>query len=583
KANRAKSEFLANISHDIRTPLNAILGFSELITHNPLAKKQQLPQPAGNMEKPQPAEITDKFDFSTNFNDLLIKKYKSYAGQIITESEILLNLIDELLDISRIDAGKLEIETIPFDLGQIMDNIYSSMNIKARKKGLDFTVDIDKNTTTALRGDPTRLRQILFNLIGNAFKFTGKGAVTVNVKSLEDLTDKVILYFEVKDTGIGIAEEKQSVIFESFVQADGSTTRKYGGSGLGTTIAKKLVELMGGEIGLESELGKGSTFWFTAPFYKCGIPEANGERQKKEEYDAFLPMEKENGKFDGKILLVEDYATNREIAVAHLTGAGFQVDCVRSGQEAVTAARGKRYDIILMDVQMPGMDGYEATRRIRSSRSKTKNPGIPIIAMTANVYPEDREKCFTSGMNDIIPKPIRRRQFIMTVDYWIKISRNTPGFKAGEDNAEYTAENAGENIMKTANGAKDREDRDQPGKPPGENDKSEIIDYERALEEFDGDKELLDNLIDRFMGNIEKQLPELADMLENNAPEKIRFEAHKIKGGAANLAAVPLSAAARRLEAIAETGDLTAAREALAALKNEFEKLQAWLTKSRFS
>jgi PAS domain S-box-containing protein len=518
-ANRAKSEFLANISHDIRTPLNAILGFSELI-----------------------------------MNSVISKEIKDHAGHIISESEILLDLIDELLDISKVDAGKLELENLVFDLERIMGSIHSSMILRTQKKGLNFTVSIAEKTPTRLIGDPTRLRQILFNLIGNAVKFTEKGSVRVNIKQQEDLKDKVTLYFEVKDTGIGIAKEKQAVIFESFVQADGSTSRRYGGTGLGTTISKKLAEMMGGEIGVKSELGKGSVFWFTIPFCKGVI-----SKLTEPALMPGTPVKKQAGADvkiirEGHILLVEDYPTNREIAKTHLANAGYKVTCAESGREAVAATVKKRFDLILMDIRMPGMDGFEAAKLIRSSKGKTKNPGLPIIAMTANVYKEDQEKCFASGMNDIITKPIRRKTFITTVDYWINVAQ------------EVLVETSPKKTVKKTTSKK-----------------SKAILYDQALAEFDGDRELLNSLIDSFMENLEKQLPALRNSLKKGDAEALLFEAHRIKGGAGNLTAFPLSSAAGKLEAAAEAGDLKNAGDLLAELKREFKKLKKSLTMLRAS
>ncbi|MCK5056828.1 MAG: response regulator [Candidatus Aminicenantes bacterium] len=522
-ANLAKSEFLANISHDIRTPLNAILGFSELI-----------------------------------MNTASSKEIKTYAGQTISESEVLLDLINELLDISKVDAGKLELEKLPLDLKQILNGIHSSMIIRAHKKNLDFDISITDNTPTRLIGDPTRLRQVLFNLIGNAVKFTEKGSVKVRIRRQEDLKDQVKLYFEIKDTGIGIAKEKQAAIFESFVQADGSTSRKYGGTGLGTTISKKLVKMMGGEIGVESKLREGSTFWFTLPFNKHTIPKKEEVVEIFEEA-GIVPLAEENktGR-KGRVLLVEDYPTNREIAVAHLHSAGYQVECAEGGEEAVKAAKKKAFDIILMDIRMPDIDGFEAAKRIRSSRNKTKNPGVPIIAMTANVYKEDRDKCFACGMNDIIIKPIRRKSFIKVVERWMKTTGEAPR----QSNRNNT-------------GSRRQETGDSTAEP-----ENEPLRYEQAIAEFDGDKELLDHLIAGFLENLRKQIPSLSDALKKGDAQKMLFIAHRIKGGAANLTALPLSSAATQLEALTESGHLEGADSLIKNIKKEFNRLKDFLAKN---
>ncbi len=517
KANRAKTEFLANISHDIRTPLNAILGFSEMI-----------------MNTSSPIED------------------QKYAGQIIAESEVLLNLINDLLDISKVDAGKLALENLPFNLQSIFDGVYSSMGMRAKEKGLQFNISISEQTPLELSGDPNRLRQILVNLVGNAIKFTDHGSVDISVKVQGDLRDQVLLYFAVTDTGIGIERGKELLIFESFAQAEGGTARKYGGTGLGTTISKKLVELMGGSIGVKSRLGEGSTFWFTLPFYRSCPGKDAATREEAGEQSLLAETMTDQ---QGMILLVEDYPTNREVALTHLVNAGYDVDIAENGEDAVTAAKRKRYDLILMDVRMPGMDGFEATQLIRAAEQKNEeHNSVPIIAMTANVYEQDRLKCLRVGMNDIISKPIRRNHFLQVVDCWLKKSgrgATPPKNSTGE----------GETAM-----PKKKDQSIQIGDRP--------ILYERALKEFSNDKELLDSVLKNFISNIEGLLPALDDALAQKDTETLSFEAHKIKGGAANLTAFPLSKAAELLETSADSGDLEEAGRILTGLKVEFARLK---------
>ncbi len=533
KANQAKGEFLANMSHEIRTPLNAILGFSELL-----------------------------------YNSQLHKREKNYAGLIISETEVLLELINDLLDISKVDAGKLELETLPFDLERIMGSLYSSMVVRAQGKGLRLNFAIAPSTTTRLQGDPTRLRQILVNLISNAIKFTKEGWVNVTVKPHEDSGDEVKLYFEIQDTGIGIPSEKQAAIFESFVQADGSTTRKYGGTGLGTAIAKQLVLLMDGEIGVNSEVGKGSRFWFTAQFKKRYTTSLQEEIQKGKEPAPLLP-ERHPGPRNEIILLVEDYPTNRAIAVSHLKRAGFQVETASNGKEALQMCARKRFDLILMDVQMPVMDGYEAVEKIRSGN--TANTGVPIVAMTANAYKKERDKCLEIGMNDVITKPIRRNLFLETVGRWcgetvVPALENEP-----HDGSDEPGETDLPDMFNSNNGC--------DGLPCRRKEVEEMVplDLDRALSEFEGHWEVLLKLIPQFLEKIGEQLPVIRDACENGDWDALRREAHKIKGGAGNIAAVPLAMVAECLEKIAASANGEAAESVITRLELQVKRLSdAW-------
>ncbi len=497
KANKSKGEFLANMSHEIRTPLNAIMGFSELLMNADIGPKE-----------------------------------KNFAGLIISETEVLLDLINDLLDISKVEAGKLELESLPFDLRRITDSIHAGMIYRTRSKELDFTITIEKDTQTRLEGDPTRLRQVLVNLIGNAVKFTEKGFVHVLIKLRAETEEHMTLYFEVKDSGIGIPKAKQDQIFESFVQADGSTTRKYGGTGLGTAIARQLVTLLGGEIGLESEPGKGSTFWFTANFKKRYTGTLEEEIQQCA--PPILPHvpKKVVPRRRGSILLVEDYPTNREIARVHLQSAGYKVRFAQHGREALDLCEAETFHLILMDLHMPVMDGYEATRQIRSGN--TANADLPILAMTANASPQDREGILAAGMNEVITKPIRRSNFLAVVD---RFCTKCPKAKSAP----------GENV--TA----EPDNINTPQSPTVLMEGPEPIDYLQAVSEFANDKALLNRLLDQFLEKLGQQIPLIRAAADSEDLEIIRNEAHKIKGGAANIVAEPLAAAALHLETMAKS------------------------------
>jgi len=495
KANQAKSDFLANVSHEIRTPINAILGFSELMLTS------------GSL-----------------------KKNKTFAGLILTESNVLLEIINDLLDVAKVDSGKLDLEHLPFDLIQILKSIDATMRIRAEKKGLVLGLKLGKNLYSRLIGDPTRLRQILVNLIDNAIKFTEKGSVFIHVRQVEESDEIVKLRFEIVDTGIGISKKNQSLIFESFTQADGSTTRKYGGTGLGTTIAKQLVGLMDGEIGVSSELKKGSTFSFTAVFHKRYVTTGDTHREWS---PAILPpiVQAKQGKRKERILLVEDYPTNQEIAKTHLLDAGFSVDVANNGLEAVEKAKITAYDLILMDVQMPEMDGYEACRRIRTKKSK--NSDVPIIATTAGAYPQDRQNCLNAGMTDVIVKPIRRNQFLSLVNHVI----------SGVDLP---------------------------------------INFDQGVHEFGGKKELFKGALVQFLTHINGQMEKMENSLKEKKWQDLRREAHKIRGGALNLTANSLAAAAQQLEEQAELAKNKRCRQLLKVLQQEIVRLQEFLSQLEF-
>ncbi len=379
-ASESKSAFLANMSHEIRTPMNAIIGLTHLLQ-------------TGNPTQEQAQQLT-KIDDS--------------AGH-------LLSIINDILDLSKIEAGKLSLEYADFHLDAIFDHIQSMF--KEQAKTNDVAIEVDRNDVPQfLNGDLTHLRQALLNYVSNAIKFTDKGTVFLRAKILEENDDGILVRFEVEDTGIGIAPDKLSVLFKAFEQADVSTTRIYGGTGLGLTITRRLAELMGGEVGVESELGRGSTFWFTARLTRGkSTPRV---APTKEVAGAEVLLQTQHA--GSHILLVEDNLINREVAVAVLNGAGLVMDTAKDGVEAVAMVRTTTYDLILMDVQMPRMDGLEATRLIRSM---SYMPGIttdvPILAMTANVFPEDRQACLAAGMNDFVAKPFDLDNLFSTIVKWL--------------------------------------------------------------------------------------------------------------------------------------------------------------------
>jgi signal transduction histidine kinase/CheY-like chemotaxis protein len=362
---RIKSEFLANMSHEIRTPMNAIIGLSHLGLDEPSAKK-----------------------------------IKDYLGKINTAANNLLGIINNVLDFSKAEAGKLDIERTPFHLSQVLDDVWIPASIYAKDKALELTRKVNADVPENLLGDSMRLRQVLTNLIGNAIKFTEHGSVSLELQRRSREDGQAYVECRVIDTGVGLTPKQQAKLFQPFTQADSSTTRKYGGTGLGLSICKTLVERMGGEISVESEVGRGSTFIFT-----FSLLEAPKIVEAKTEDDTKLPDVK-----GMKVLLVEDNKVNQLVAETFLVKAGVKVTIANDGQEAVDMLAARRsFDAVLMDIQMPVMGGHEASIFIRQ---QLQNQTIPIIALTAHAMAEEVQRCRESGMNAHLTKPLNPREML---------------------------------------------------------------------------------------------------------------------------------------------------------------------------
>ncbi|MBL8026945.1 MAG: response regulator [Fibrobacteres bacterium] len=485
-ANEAKSRFLSNMSHEIRTPLNAIIGFSLAIVDS---------------IKPE--------------------KNREYGEMINSESMRLLELINQFLDISKIEAGKMNTELIHFSLRSLISELQKSFGLIAINKGLQFTVDIDSTIPERMQGDEIKLRQVLVNLIGNAVKFTESGSVCVVIRRLRSEGGVLAVRFEVSDTGPGIPPEKIESIFLPFEQSDTQISKKYGGTGLGTSIANHLVKLLGGRIGVLSDHGRvGTTFWFELPFVSSfeTSPHREGVKHYQNTEESELP--KKDQLAGRRILLAEDYRPNQEIALLMLKSAGADIDLRENGKAAVEAVQNSHYDAVLMDVQMPEMDGLEATSTIRKIKS---GDSLPIIGMTAYAFDEERARCFQAGMDDVITKPID----------WEKAISAISAIISGHSN-----------VKSETHEVKSYDNSDSPSH----------FDTAAYVKRMRGNKQMAVEIVKGFLEILPGDLEKFRTALAQGEVSTAERLAHSIKGAALNLCASQLAVAALEVERAMKNG-----------------------------
>ena len=522
-ASRAKSEFMANISHEVRTPLNGIIGMTELVLAGPLADQS-----------------------------------RQYLKLVRSSADSLLHIINDILDFSRIEAGHLRFDHAAFDLSARLAATVEPLGVSARRKGLTFTVRQAPDLPSVLVGDPGRLGQVLTNLVGNAIKFTDQGGITVETALAPavagDTTGLARVLLTVRDTGIGIPADKHALIFDAFTQADGSTSRRFGGTGLGLSIVASIGKRMGGTLDIQSEPGKGSTFLVVLPFERgtaVDLPMLSSEGLTRllGHPDQAPPATGAQAPVAVDVLLVEDNPVNQRLAQEILRRRGHRVTVAENGRVALSRLAEAAFDIVLMDVQMPEMNGLDATRAIRAGEQGTGNH-IPIVAMTAHAMAGDRERCLESGMDDYMTKPVRAEELVRNVERYAMTTESRP-LHATPPAAEPPA--------------------------PGVSRAEASFNLSEALQRVDGDMELLTEIAGIFLSDAPGMLAEVAAAVASHDGAELSRTAHRLKGSILTFSAPAAAAAALALETSGRTGELADAEAELGRLRSAMARLQAEL------
>ena len=515
---KAKSEFLARMSHEIRTPMNGVLGMIELLNNTPLADTQT-----------------------------------RYAQTINDSADSLLEIINDVLDFSKIESGKMQLESVCFDLNSFLSDLLTSLKGLAYQKGLTVELILPDGPGLAVYGDPFRLRQVITNLIGNAIKFTDEGGISVYVTAVDvDATHKDI-HFTVKDTGMGISTDKQKLIFDSFAQEDGSTTRRFGGTGLGLAISKQLVDMMNGKLQVESKPGAGSSFSFHLRM-RASNESVFSESARSLQQEMFKAKVKptEIGLLSGRVLLAEDNAVNQEVALGMMDGMGAEVVVAKNGDEALTQFKSQEFDVVLMDCQMPVIDGFEATRVIREFEAETGQAPIWIIAVTAGALEGDRQKCLSVGMNDYLSKPFTGKQLYENLKKVLASGDTIPepgqGHRQGLGGAASNSPYSKSPIDQT------------------------VLDGLAQLPQS-GSRNLVHRVIQAYLESSGELMTRLAEEIDSNNADGVRARAHALKSSSTNVGALNFSSLCKVLEAAAKQEDFSQVEATWQQMRDEHSRV----------